>query len=71
MPKPKEVCTICYKNKATRIDNLYCEKCLDELITELNQTPKPTRNSNNNSNKNNIYTIESEYFTKNKQYKNK
>lgn len=65
MSKPKEVCTICYKNKATRIDNLYCEKCLDELITELNQLPRPSKKSNNNTN-NNIYTIESEYFVNDK-----
>lgn len=69
MSKPKEVCTICYKNKATRIDNLYCEECLETLITELNQTPKPNRNSNTNSNKNNIYTIEAEYFISDKLYK--
>jgi hypothetical protein len=68
MSKPKEVCTICYKNKATRIDNLYCEKCLDELITELNQLPRPSKKSNNNSNKN-IYTIESEYFVNDKHNK--
>lgn len=62
----KIICSICYKNQATEIDNLYCEKCLDELITELNNTPKP-----NTKSKQTFHTIESEYFADNKKYRRK
>jgi len=63
----KTLCSICYKNKATEIDNLYCESCLEILIDELNTVTiiKPNKNRKPTSN-----TIESEYFN-NKSYKRK
>ena len=56
----KTLCSICYKNKATEIDNLYCEDCLETLIDELNNVRilKPNKNIKPTS-----HTIEAEYFT--------
>lgn len=63
----KTLCSICYKNKATEIDNLYCESCLEILIEELNNVTiiKPNKNRKSTSN-----TIESEYFTNKYKKKN-
>lgn len=59
----KIICSICYTKTATRIDNLYCEKCLDELITELNNIPKSEI-----KNKQIFNTIDAEYFKDNRKY---
>ena len=65
----KILCSMCYTKTATRIDNLYCEKCLYDLITELNtiipkNIPKVTTQKQPE-----YRTIESEYFSDNKKYK--
>jgi copper chaperone CopZ len=60
----KVVCSICYTKTATRIEGLYCERCLDELITELNSISRSDIKVNEE-----IKTIESEYFSSDKKKK--
>ena len=63
----KKTCTICHKKEGKRIDNLYCERCIEELILELN-TIKPREDREKEQLKKEIKyrTIEEEYFNKKK-----
>jgi hypothetical protein len=61
----KKLCTICYKKEGKKIDNLYCEKCFEELISELN-TINPRLEKQQSKKEIKYKTIEEEYFNKNK-----